>query len=503
VGTIPKANEGYDVRLGFNPYQARFLTARRKRLPDGRRAFRRFGLFAGRRGGKTRIGAIAAVEEAAEHPYVPGEPEMVGWCCAPTYPELHDYVLPAVLMALPRPWIADWSAERHEAVLINGFKLRFRSLEDPERARGSGLTFLWIDEARKVAELAWKTARPALADRLGAAYLTTSPNGQDWCYRSFYDPALHQRPGYWACKYKSRDNPLPSIQAEYEAAKVEYADDPLWFQQEWEGDFVTFAGAVYGGLVPPQVLTTDAQIRTVIPEWPRIDRSRQAIVGLDPGADHPFAGVLVLITEAGLVVLGEYCERNRPIAEHVLGLKALEGSVPIDRRAIDRSQKQIAIELMQHGMVVHAAENAVVAGIHRVASWLRARQLWFVKSLCPRLIEQLQNYQWDENFGKDGEAKRERVKKVKDDLPDALRYAVMLWPEMPRTDVAIPTGRSTPVPAEAQWAHDRLARLEADEGDPTGVSWAQFLGTAGEHDGPWEEGFAPVDADHPLGDFYR
>lgn len=505
MGSIPNANDGYAVKLFHNPYQEKFIQARRRRIAKGKRAFRRFGVFSGRRGGKTRIGAVAAVEESAENPWVKGQPDSVGWCCAPTYPELHDYVLPAVMLSLPRTWISDWSAERHEATLINGFKLRFRSLEDPERARGSGLRFLWIDEGRKVNELAWKTARPALADFSGAAYLTTSPNGFDWCYRTFFEPAVQGKRGYWACKYKSSDNPLESIQDEYRAARAEYADDPLWFQQEWEGDFVTFAGAVYGSLLAPQILETDEQIRRVIPEWPRIDQSRLAITGLDPGADHPFAGLVLLMTEAGLVVCGEYCERNRTIEEHVTSLRAMEAPFNIDRRAIDRSAKQIAIELMQHGMIVHAAENSVVAGIHRVSSWLRAKQLWFIKPLCRKLIEQLQNYQWDENFGKDGEAKRERVKKIKDDLPDALRYAVMLWPEMPKHElIVMPGQRVTPVPAEALWAYERLRRVEHGEGDKDVMDWSQFLGTAGEIDTPtFTDGFGSGLEHNPLGDFYQ
>jgi hypothetical protein len=31
-----------------------------------------------------------------------------------------------------------------------------------------------------------------------------------------------------------------------------------------------------------------------------IDASRPAFSALDPGADHPFGGVLIIVTEAGL-----------------------------------------------------------------------------------------------------------------------------------------------------------------------------------------------------------
>ena len=59
------SNQGQTFSLLYNPYQQAFLEARRKRLDDGTRAFNRFALIAGRRGGKTLIGALAAVEEAS------------------------------------------------------------------------------------------------------------------------------------------------------------------------------------------------------------------------------------------------------------------------------------------------------------------------------------------------------------------------------------------------------------------------------------------------------
>ena len=44
----------------------------------------------------------------------------------------------------------------------------------------------------------------------------------------------------------------------------------LMYRQEYEADFVTFQGAVYGDRLFNQVLRTDAAIKTLIPEWPDI-----------------------------------------------------------------------------------------------------------------------------------------------------------------------------------------------------------------------------------------
>ena len=365
------------------------------------------------------------------------------------------------------------------------------------RARGPGLDWAWIDESRKVAELAWDTMLPALTDKAGQVWFTTSPNGFDWCYKRFWLPAQLGDPGFWACKYKTSENPAIDP-LELEAARRQL--DPLWYAQEFEADFVTFAGAVYGAAVEPQILRGLDAIQTVLPEWPQIDHSRIAIVGLDPGADHPFAGVVLVTTPKGLVVVGEHLARNKPAHEHIRDLNLLLAKrsakhplVP-SQWAIDRSQKQWAIELAQHGIFAQAAENNVVAGIQRVHSWLAARQLWFVEECAPRTVEQMRNYRWAEQTANDGQLRRETVIKLDDDLPDALRYALMLWPELPEIDVQADSRRQlNDLSQDVRWAVERMRRVDARERDEDASGLADDL------DAP------PPDEDgrqHPLGDFY-
>ena len=57
-------------------------------------------------------------------------PKSTGWVCAPTYPDLHDFVMPAVFQCLPEHWIEDWSAQYFTLRLINGATCAFRSLDD-------------------------------------------------------------------------------------------------------------------------------------------------------------------------------------------------------------------------------------------------------------------------------------------------------------------------------------------------------------------------------------
>jgi hypothetical protein len=459
---VTRVNETGQVDLLYNPYQMAFLDALDQTTPSGRWAYNRLTLFAGRRGGKTKIGALAAAKKATKA-------RTTGWVTAPTYDDLHTFVIPAVLEYIPRSWLpgdGGWSESHKEQKLVNGSLIQFRSLEDPDKARGPGLDWAWIDETRKVNERAWDTMLPALVDCAGQAWFTTSPNGFDWCYSRLWLPAVTGMPGFWACKYRSLENPKLDPQ---EIAQAREQLDPKFFLQEFEADFVTFSGAIYD--LERAILHTDEEVRALLPEWPLVDPSRSCIVGLDPGADHPFAGTLLVACERGLVVLGEYLQRDKPVMEHRNGLLALVGQFDPGHPlvpscwAVDRSQRQFATELAQFGIYVTPAENAVVDGIRRVQSWLAAHQLFFVETRVPRTIEQMRGYQWAENTAPDGTRRVERPLKQRDDLPDAVRYALMTWPELPQVNVAPSDGLRdlSTMPASVQWAMQRNRAIAAKE----------------------------------------
>jgi hypothetical protein len=395
-------------RVPFVPHPAQraFLDAVSARTGDGRRAFHRLALISGRRGGKTAIGAVAGVREATV-------PNSMGWACAPSFPELHDYVLPAIRATLPTAWVEKWSDAHQEFTLVNGAKIQLRSLDDPERGRGPGLDWLWIDEGRKVMERAWLTLLPALMDKHGVAWVTTSTNGYDWVYRRFYLPARNGKPGYWAVRFGSQDNPKNTTE-EIEDARSSM--DDLFFRQEYLAEFVHFQGAVFGSLISPQIVPAGRE-QDVIPEWPNIAESRSMVVGIDPGTDHPFGALVLTLTDQGLVATDEYLARHKPLDEHARRLKAMVGGHSV-LWAYDRSQAQARIELAQHGILAAPAENNVEAGIRRVEAWLVSHKVWFLESRVPETIKQLVSYRWADNTTRHGEQRSERVWKVDDELPD-------------------------------------------------------------------------------------
>jgi hypothetical protein len=438
---MPKWVNLPQVELKYHPYQDAFWKARRKRLcytckieyscpPDsvcpqckkiGVRANHRLLLLSGRRGGKTEAGAIAAVEEACV-------PNTIGWCCAPTNPKLHRYILPALQRLIPANWVKNYSAEYGDIQLINGSLIHLQTLEDPDQGRGQGLDWVWIDEICELTDMHWHVLRPSLTEKRGVAFFTSSPRSFDWVYENFYVKAEEEEPGYWAARYATIEN--PAIDAA-EIAEAKATMPETMFRQEYLADFVTFTGAVYGGLIEGQILHNPVEVRNIIPEWPNIDSWRQILVGIDTGADHPFGAVKAISTERGIVVVGEYLERHKTFIQHSNAIKAMVGNGNI-RWAINKNERQPMLELAQHGIYCQGAENDVVAGTERVKSWLHNRQLWFVESLCPLTIKQMKAYRWAEDKTKDGQVRKEKVYKLNDELPDCVRYFCMAWPSLPK-----------------------------------------------------------------------
>lgn len=425
----------------------------------GGRLFDRITIIAGRRFGKTRIGAIAGAEEAAL-------PNTIGWACAPTNPKLHRYVIPAFQQLIPDSWVKSWSTEFNDLRLKNGSLIHFQTLEDPDQGRGQGLDWLWIDEVCELTKMHWDVIRPSLAGDT-VAFFTTSPRGYDWVYDELYSKAEKGLAGYWGCIAKTVESTNPKISEEFLAREKESMSDTM-FRQEYEADFVTFTGSIYGEhLHDSHILRSDGEVKSIIPGWPSLD-GLPVLVGIDTGADHPFGAVKLVSTEKGLVVVGEYLQRDKSFVEHANGIKRL-ALVASCKYAINRNERQGMIELAQHGIVCQPANNDQVAGIERVKSWLHAKQLWIVENQCPQLIRQMKAYRWAENTSpKDQSQRKERVFKKDDELPDCLRYALMTWPLLPQSKPADTTRDISKLPEKMQ-QDIRALRKIAEPKDFTGT----------------------------------
>lgn len=395
------------------------------------RAFNRFLLLAGRGGGKTLAGAHAARLEMMV-------PNSIGWVMGPTYKILHDSTFPTLVRRIDPRWVKRWDPENMEITLHNGALVAFRSLEDPDRARGPhGVGWGWFDEAAQCPQRAYDVFVPTLIKAGGIVLATTTVMGFDWTYDEIEKRALvYHEPGYWATRWWTEENPLfkvnPVMKAEIERERRRM--DPAFFAQEYQAERRNAQGLIYDySLIEKQCLLTDDEIRKKIPEWPNISPSRPVIVGLDSGADHPFGAVLIVVTPDGLVVVREYLERQRAISQHLDPIMTRFGvrGFPTVTWAANKNEANLRLEFGLKGVGVVPAENKHDIGIQRVQSWMYTKKLFFAYTV-PRTIEQMRAYRYADNTKPSGEKKtKEDVFKFKDELPDAVRYGIMAWPELP------------------------------------------------------------------------
>lgn len=198
---------------------------------------------AARRSGKTWLGLQHAVEKACRPPYYGAR----YGCFAPTFVQARDIFwdeLVSMTSGIRVPQNDGINRSLHEIYLVTGAVFVLKSLERPERVEGTPWAHVHISEAANVRPEAWPLhIRPALdtLGKEGTATIEGVPEGRNWWYE-LCKPAMLGEPG---CEFRfhtwhtAEVLPAPAI----EAARRNL--DPLVFRQEYEGEFVDFAGRAY------------------------------------------------------------------------------------------------------------------------------------------------------------------------------------------------------------------------------------------------------------------
>jgi hypothetical protein len=91
--------------------------------------------------------------------------------------------------------------------------VEFKSADDPQNLRGAGLDILWIDESAFITSRdAWDVVFPALADREGRVITTTTPNGKNWFWQTFWsDESLEDDDAVPRRVHEHRQPVLPAL----------------------------------------------------------------------------------------------------------------------------------------------------------------------------------------------------------------------------------------------------------------------------------------------------
>lgn len=188
--------------------------------------------FVGGRGaGKSFVGAYDLLRRA--------KPNRLYGAYAPTYPMLRDAALRSFMeIGESLRFIRSLNKSDMTAVLGNGAEVLFRSLDDPERARGPNLSGAWIDEASLVVRDAYNIVIACLREQGEAGWFsaTFTPRGrQHWTFDVFGAG----RPDSELFHARSTDNPF--LPPEFVSAiRQQYTDQ--YAAQELGGEFVDLVG---------------------------------------------------------------------------------------------------------------------------------------------------------------------------------------------------------------------------------------------------------------------
>jgi hypothetical protein len=197
---------------------------------------------AGRRSGKTERAKRRLVKKALFHNRDwPGRFAAL----APTYNQAKAIYWEDLKGLIPKWALVGEPRESDLSIsLVNGSMIYVMGMERPERVEGRPWDHLLLDEYANMKEKAWSHhVRPALSDRKGTADLIGVPEGRNHYYRMYKGALVDETKEWGVFTWKSAEILDITNPGEVEAARREL--DPLTFEQEYEGSFVSFSGMAY------------------------------------------------------------------------------------------------------------------------------------------------------------------------------------------------------------------------------------------------------------------
>lgn len=195
------------------------------------------------------------------------------------------------------------------ATLPNGGKIIYRSLDDPEHARGHTGNGLVIDEAADVKERAWyEVLRPVLMDTGGWSWLIGTPKGHNWFWREF--EAAKKRDDSMAWQAPSlgvevtpqglirKPHPLENPNIPFEEIENLWRTMPeRSFRQEILAEFIEDGGGVFRRVL--DAATLEPQAAPV--------EGHQYVMGVDWGKSNDWTVITVWdVTTNDLVYLDRF-----------------------------------------------------------------------------------------------------------------------------------------------------------------------------------------------------
>lgn len=373
------------------------------------------GFVAGIGSGKTYAGCIRSLKASQGRIGSRSIPTPnLGIITAPTYPMLRDATA-KTFQEVADDFIAKFNRGDMTIKLKNGSEVLLRTADNPDRLRGPNISWWYGDEAALYRNNVWQIMIGRLRQfgQMGSAWLTTTPRGRNWVYKTFVDRDPDR---YNLIRATTYDNIFlaDEILSEWSG---EYTGD--FARQELMGEFIAHQGLVYDEFSQDRHIFTSTQ-----------KDFKEIVCGVDWGYSNP--GVILVggIDGDGRIhIIAERYERQRQIADWVDIALDLQASYGVSRFVCDPSEPKYISAFQESGLKAIKADNSVMAGIQRVknrlTTWgddsgVKLPRLVIARG-CVNLISEFEQYQWRET--KDGY--QDAPIKANDHAMDALRYLIM------------------------------------------------------------------------------
>ena len=358
-------------------------------------------------------------------------------------PALKETTLRTFLEMMPRSLVREWRPTDNKLICKNGCEYLFRHLDMSDHEykahiRSLNLSHFFVDEATEISEETFLMLTGRLRRRNMMPYhfgrIATTPAGQDWIFRRFFDPkresaVKNQYEGFVSSSFENIHLPADTI-ADWNT----YPKD--WKERYVYGSFSDFSGAIYKEFdyrmhVWDSNRTWPCFGNNSLPpaEWP-------VIVGVDIGGVDPWAWIFASLQPDtnNLFIWHEIYESGIIISDLADKYFAVMNNRYLEGLAYDYENQQAALEMAEFKIGGVPANKDVDAGIFKVGQYLhrddrcvhpftgaQGAPRLFIASHCLHTIEELSTYVW----AKDRQGRfTGKPADRNSHCPDALRYLI-------------------------------------------------------------------------------
>lgn len=390
------------------------------------------GAFAGKRGGKTEVGAIASIvlQETRPNYKSNGIDPYLGIIIAPTndmlkrlsWKKFLAYAKPCGM--IKQDWKAPLEIEWHDSKDQDESQIYGISGDKPERLEGVKANWIWIDEVFQIKEQLFLEAIARVSDSKGCIICTGSLGIQ------FVNPKQH-----WAYKYFKEE-----IDEEFECFEWSTADNPYYPQEELERnrnllDPRTFRAMfeISWDVIPKNAVYNNFSDDNIIHNL-QYNPKLPVFCCVDWGWSHPMAcGIFQYDSRTDTVYLiNEIVKSKMELKDLAIWIK--QQPYPIQEYVCDIAGNQEREQTGKSnirwfkenaGIIFKYRTSRINIGCALVRSYIKNANdkiRFYIASHCKDSIDGCSRYKYPE---KDGIIQNENPVKEDDDAVDMIRYYFM------------------------------------------------------------------------------